>query len=442
MKNLLRLSALLLFSTVALTQGRPRSSESRKSTSGPGPDGQRQPIFLVHRLGTDHAEGISRIDMNGDGWSDILSGAYWYQNPGSDGGEWTRHQFRTVGLSQEFVSDCGEWAIDVNHDGFSDVVTTGWISNGIWWYQNPGSDAKPDQMWKKHFITNSYDTEGGVLADINGDGKPDLALAHYNHSGAFWIDFSGSQPRVHPLAGKEHDGHGIGIADIDGDGQADILTPFGWYQNIDANHDRWQWHPDWDFDETGFPILGYDVDHDGKTDIIIGRGHGYGLYWFQQGGTPAHRTWTRHVIDESFSQVHALLLTTLDATETPYLITGKRYRAHNDGDPGAHDPIVLYAYRLSQAAKAGDIEDPAFSRIPISVNGTAGVGTQILAYDFDQDGDIDLAVAGKSGVHFIENLTIKHLPESLRKNQQWQLDRKWPFPGEGQEVLQENGPKP
>lgn len=132
----------------------------------------------------------------------------------------------------------------------------------------------------------------------------------------------------------------------------------------------------------------------------------------------------------------------LDATGTPYLITGKRYRAHNDGDPGAHDPIVLYAYRLSQAAKVGDIEDPAFSRIPISVNGTAGVGTQILAYDFDQDGDIDLAVAGKSGVHFIENLTINNLPESLRKNQQWQLDRKWPFPGEGQEVLQENGPKP
>ena len=36
--------------------------------------------------------------------------------------------------------------------------------------------------------------------------------------------------------------------------------------------------------ESGFPIIGYDVNNDGKTDIIYGRGHSYGLYWLEQHG--------------------------------------------------------------------------------------------------------------------------------------------------------------
>ena len=66
------------------------------------------------------------------------------------------------------------------------------------------------------------------MADINGDGMPDLVFAHYNHSGIIWIDFSGPEPKVHHAGGAEQDGHGMGVADIDGDGQADILTPNGW----------------------------------------------------------------------------------------------------------------------------------------------------------------------------------------------------------------------
>jgi hypothetical protein len=85
---------------VAVAQG------ARKTTSGDAPDGVLQTTFFVHRLGTDHAEGITTLDMNGDGRPDILSGAYWYENPGPAGGEWTRHQYRTVGILNEFVSDC------------------------------------------------------------------------------------------------------------------------------------------------------------------------------------------------------------------------------------------------------------------------------------------------------------------------------------------------
>ena len=206
-------------------------------------------------------------------------------------------------------------------------------------------------MWKAEKITDSYDTEGGAFADINGDGKPDLALAHYNRSGVLWIDFSKDKPRVHHLGGREEDGHGIGVADINGDGKADVLTTHGWFEQIDADNDQWKWHGDWDIGDAGFPILGYDVNHDGKLDLIYGQGHGYGLYWLEQAGTADNPIWTRHTIDESFSQSHALLLADIDDDGTPELITGKRYRGHSGDDPGSYDPVVVYAYKLPAKAQ-------------------------------------------------------------------------------------------
>lgn len=393
-------------------------------TRGNGPGGVPQVTYFAHQLGTDHAEGITTIDINGDGRPDILSGAYWYESPGPQGGEWKRHQYRTVQIVGEFVSDCGEWAVDVNHDGAPDVVTTGWMTDGLYWYENP---KKPDVMWQRHFITHTVETEGGWMADINGDGKPDLALAHYGRSGVIWVDFSGTEPKVHRIGGHDQDGHGIGMADIDGDGKTDILTPYGWFQNINANQDQWQWHSDWKLGETGFPIIGYDVNNDGKMDLIYGRGHSYGLYWLEQQGKGQDRHWTKHTIDESFSQVHALKLSDLDGDGSPELLAGKRYRGHNGKDPGSYDPLVIYYYKI-------DRRTGAFTRYAISVNGTAAGGTQFVVKDLDGDGDLDIATAGKTGVHFFENLKVNRVPASQREKELLLNTKTWPFPGEGSDV--------
>jgi FG-GAP-like repeat/FG-GAP repeat len=391
---------------------------------GNAPANVPQVTYFIHRLGTDHAEGITTVDMNGDGKPDILSGAYWYENPGARGGEWRRHQFRQVKIVGEFVSDCGEWAVDVNHDGAPDVVTTGWMTDGLYWYENP---KKPDTMWQAHLITHTVETEGGWMEDINGDGKPDLALGHYGRSGVIWVDFAGSEPKVHKLGGHEEDGHGIGMADIDGDGKNDVLTPYGWFENIDANQDKWQWHGDWKLGETGFPIIGYDVNKDGKMDLIYGRGHSYGLYWMEQQGDSSNRHWTKHTIDESFSQVHVLKLVDLDGDGQPELLAGKRYRGHNGKDPGSYDPLVIYYYKI-------DPKSGAFTRYPISVNGTAAAGTQFVVQDLDGDGDLDIATAGKTGVHFYENLKTTSVPREQREKELLLNDKNWPFPGEGAEV--------
>jgi hypothetical protein len=435
----------LLASFPAQAQDPAHATEFRMPKPGNGPDGKPRISFLTHRLGTDHAEGISTIDMNGDGFLDLLSGAYWYENPGANGGEWKQHQFRTVGTHNEFVNDCGEWIVDVDHDGLPDLISTGWIANGLWWYKNPGPKATAaGAMWKAEKITDSFDTEGGAFFDINGDGQPDIALAHYNRAGVLWVSFGKGKPQVHHVGTMEQDGHGIGVADINGDGKADILTPHGWFEQIDADNDKWKWHADWDLGDSGFPILGYDVNHDGKLDLVYGQGHGYGLYWMEQAGTTANPKWVRHAIDESFSQSHAVALVDIDGDGIPELITGKRYRGHGPDDPGSADPVVVYAYKLPTKAEfaAATSGDPIFKRTTISENGSASAGTQFIAADFDHDGDMDLASAGKLGVHFIENLQVNKVPKAVREQTQELFNRKWPFPGEGQEVPQEDGPTP
>ena len=420
---------LVLFAFVAASMYSWAQTE-RKTTPGPGPGGVPQATFFAHRLGTDHAEGITTLDMNGDGLPDLVSGAYWYENPGPQGGEWKRHQYRPQGTTNEFANDCGEWTIDVNHHGAPDIVTAGWMTNGVWWYENP---KKLGAEWKRHFIADSYDTEGGTMAHINGDGKPDLIFAHYNHSGILWIDFSGPEPRVHHVGGRAQDGHGVGVADIDGDGKADILTPSGWFRQIDAEKDQWEWHPDWNLDDAGFPIIGYDVNGDGKMDIIYGQGYSYGLYWLEQQGAGNQRHWVRHAIDESFSQVHALKMADLDGDGELELLAGKRYRGHSGHDPGSYDPLVIYYYKIDR--KTG-----TFTRYPVSVNGTGGAGTQFVTEDLDGDGDLDIATAGKTGVHFFENLRIDRVPREQREKEIL-LDRNWPFPGEGPVVTQEEEPR-
>src|ERR1700759_5754217 len=63
------------------------ATEFRLQQPGHGAGGEPRIAFLSHRLGNDHAEGISLLDMNGEGCPDLLSGAYWDENPGGSGGE-------------------------------------------------------------------------------------------------------------------------------------------------------------------------------------------------------------------------------------------------------------------------------------------------------------------------------------------------------------------
>jgi hypothetical protein len=125
--------------------------------------------------------------------------------------------------------------------------------------------------------------------------------------------------------------------------------------------------------------------------------------------------------------VHVLKLVDIDGDGQPELIAGKRYRGHNGNDPGSYDPLVIYYYKIDRSTAK-------FTRYPISMNGTAAAGTQFIVEDLDGDGDLDIAAAGKTGVHLLENLQVNHVPKETREHELLLNNRDWPYPGEGEEV--------
>ena len=112
--------------------------------------------------------------------------------------------------------------------------------------------------------------------------------------------------------------------------------------------------------------------------------------------------WTKHMIDSTWSQSHAMTLVDLRGSGHKGLLTGKRYLAH-DHDPGAREPLGIYWYEPLKTPD-GKVE---WARHILDYSTRTGGGMQIPVADLDGDGDPDFAVAGKSGLYLFENLT-KH----------------------------------
>jgi len=353
------------------------------------------PMFLLHPIGTDRSEGVTVFDFDRDGKLDVTSGAYWYKAP-----DWTQQKYREVGVSGEFVVNCGEFAVDVNGDGYIDILGAGWQEDGLFYFENP---KKLGEIWPKVQITPSRNTEGLIFADVDGDGVKDLIPSHYSEQPVFWVRVKkdGFERRA---VGPRGNGHGVGLGDVDGDGKKDIILANGWHRQVDLAKDQWEYQPEFKMGLAGIAIYVYDFNEDGLPDILFGKGHDYGLFWLEQGrDVDGKRTWKQHVIDMSYSQIHNVQMVDLDGDGKPEILAGKRYRGHNEKDPGSFDPLAIYYYKVETG------KTPKFTRHTIAYNGVVGAGTQFVVVDLDGDGDLDIVCAGKTGQYWFENLTVNRV---------------------------------
>jgi hypothetical protein len=79
-----------------------------------------------------------------------------------------------------YLEDLGDLAIDVNGDGYPDIVTSSYWESPLSWWENPGKSGRP---WVKHDIEkNCGGVEFSFLVDILNTGKAQQLLPQFGNS--------------------------------------------------------------------------------------------------------------------------------------------------------------------------------------------------------------------------------------------------------------------
>ncbi|MDR2171430.1 MAG: VCBS repeat-containing protein [Planctomycetaceae bacterium] len=366
------------------------------------------PQFQIKKIDSNRNECCGIGDFNKDGRLDIVSGENIYYAP-----DWKKVKFREIksDINEQgngYAWDFMDAPIDVDGDGLLDVVTLSWHGKSIEWLKNPGKN-KNDALWEKFLVEKNGNYESGDFFDVNGDGKFDEIVPNSLTTAWYAVEkkSDGTQGLVKRQVNNEKIDFGVGVGDINGDGRPDFVRPKAWFEAPAKTDGEWIRHPlslgglDGKTEHTA-QILVYDVNGDGRNDIITSSAHRYGIFWYEQ--LKEKDQWKQHVIDKSWTQAHSLTLVDLDGNKIPELVTGKRFRAHNGGDPESNAPLCVYYYNFQRNPN----NNITWKRNKITENENIGAGMVIHAIDIDNDNDIDLITTGKYGGPIIfENITKK-----------------------------------
>lgn len=331
--------------------------------------------------------------------------------------------------------------VDIDQDGVKDMVVTPNAFIGsenykcIRYYRNTGTDKLPDFKYQSDSLlvantidvgTNSYP----FLYDYNRDGQPDLFVGskgYFEEGTGQYIarimylqntstvgnpSFSLITDDFLGLSVRRYKGISIGIGDIDADGRDDLLMghtdgTIDFIKNTAANavlQPQWTTAPKSVLDASGTPVstnsysvpLVYDMNKDGKNDLLAGDAVGSLFYFQDMSLTPGttELTFTNDQLglvksdpERTSSGNSTPFIGKIDNTGQEFLLMGSRtgrifrFTGFQTGSTTIRYPRLdsAYSYILPDAAQ-----------------GTSYMSAPAVA-DIDGDGNYDMIVGNVYG---------------------------------------------
>jgi hypothetical protein len=280
-------------------------------------------------------------DVNGDGFADVIIGAYEYRNGQSAEGMafvylgspagldtlavWTAESDQVGGRLGKSVASAG----DVNGDGFGDVIVGAYAYDSgqddegralVYLGSSTGLGVNPAWIAEVNVANASFGCSVGTAGDVDGDGYDDIIVGAYAFNDgtqtaegrAYIYRGSASGLSAGPAWMAQGDqtgaflGHAVGTAgDVNGDGYADVIVgaytadkterdegrAFVYYGSASgsSNVATWSAETNQAHSHSGFSVsTAGDVNGDGYADVIVG------APWYDNGQTDEGRAFVYH----------------------------------------------------------------------------------------------------------------------------------------------------
>jgi len=258
-------------------------------------------------------------DFDGDGRNDLAVGGdnlAWYCSPA-----WTPMVIAAANV--EFTTDME--AVDLDGDGDVDIVVPDGTA-GVYWFENQNAG----QLWTRRLIGASggmytHDVEVG---DLDADGDLDV-IGHPLNGTMYVYRNNGTTWSARSLATSG--GEGLDLADLDGDGRPDLITSGQWHRSPAGDIMTAVW-PVYVYDSGRLgqmmKVEAADLNGDGRLDIVVTPAETSGeIAWLKAPADPLTGFWTRTVLRTSADHYHSLILTDLNADGWLDVVTAQMHTA-------------------------------------------------------------------------------------------------------------------